>query len=64
MVHLGLLCLLCLVYKSDIPFLSFRPSAPQEKYLHPLPTTALYIFADGNLSVIMVVAILGVSVSQ
>ncbi|TEA33886.1 hypothetical protein DBR06_SOUSAS16610020, partial [Sousa chinensis] len=46
-----------------IPFLSFRPSAPQEKYLHPLPTTALYVFADGNLSVIMVVAILGVSVS-
>eukprot|EP00069_Balaena_mysticetus_P005029 bmy_17724T0 len=46
------------------PFLSFRPSAPQEKYLHPLPTTALYIFADGNLNVIMVVTILRVSVSS
>lgn len=45
-------------------FSQLRPSAPQEKYLHPLPTTALYVFADGNLSVIMVVAILGVSVSK
>ena len=41
-------------------FSASDPFGPQEKYLHSLLAIALYIFADGNLSVIMAVATLRV----